>query len=81
VTKLDKPLRREIEIDSRLYTLVLGAAQVEADAERTPAGHRGAMAGAAGDDRARTGGVVRRPAGLTLLGGRTGRSNCEKFPD
>jgi hypothetical protein len=38
------------------------------------------MAGVAGDDRAQTGGFVRRAAGLTL-GGRTGGSDCEKFSD
>jgi hypothetical protein len=36
VTKLDKPLRREIEIDSRLYTLVLGPHRLKL----TPKGRR-----------------------------------------
>lgn len=36
VTKLDKPLRREIEIDSRLYTLILGPYKLKL----TPKGHR-----------------------------------------
>lgn len=36
VTKLDKPLRREIEIDSRPYTLVLGPHKLKL----TPKGHR-----------------------------------------
>jgi hypothetical protein len=36
VTKLDKPLRREIEIDSRPYTLVLGPYELKL----TPKGRR-----------------------------------------
>lgn len=36
VTKLDKPLRREIEIDSRPYTLVLGPHELKL----TPKGRR-----------------------------------------
>ena len=36
VTKLDKPLRREIEIDSRPYTLVLGPYKLKL----TPKGRR-----------------------------------------
>lgn len=36
MTKLDKPLRREIEIDSRPYTLVLGPYKLKL----TPKGHR-----------------------------------------
>ena len=36
MTKLDKPLRREIEIDSRRYTLVLGPYKLKL----TPKGHR-----------------------------------------
>jgi hypothetical protein len=36
VTKLDRPLRREIEIDSRPYTLVLGPYELKL----TPKGRR-----------------------------------------
>jgi len=36
VTKLDKPLRREIEIDSRPYTLILGPHKLKL----TPKGRR-----------------------------------------
>lgn len=36
MTKLDKPLRREIEIDSRRYTLVLGPHKLKL----TPKGRR-----------------------------------------
>lgn len=36
VTKLDRPLRRQIEIDSRLYTLVLGPHKLKL----TPKGRR-----------------------------------------
>lgn len=36
VTKLDKPLRREVEIDSKPYTLTLGPYKVKL----TPKGHR-----------------------------------------
>jgi hypothetical protein len=36
VTKLDRPLRREIEIDSRPYTLVLGPYKLKL----TPKGRR-----------------------------------------
>jgi len=36
MTKLDKPLRREIEIDSRPYTLVLGPHELKL----TPKGRR-----------------------------------------
>jgi hypothetical protein len=36
VTKLDKPLRREIEIDSRPYTLTLSPYKLKL----TPKGHR-----------------------------------------
>ena len=36
VTKLDKPLRREVEIDSKPYTLTLGPHKVKL----TPKGHR-----------------------------------------
>lgn len=36
MTKLDKPLRREVEIDSKAYTLMLGPHKLKL----TPKGHR-----------------------------------------